>query len=154
MCAFTIYISIARKYVTFSMRQFKIFNRYHAWIIVLLRMSILQLYDCGRSILRQSAAENDLYENQFTNMSCQKMLLFIVDYETKRLLSKAILNNINILLQFETCWGKWYGFTNMYIYCKKAIYFIRYEKGWYFVYVYSQNNCFGLGSTKICENWR
>ena len=125
MCAFTIYISIARKYVTFSMRQFKIFNRYLACIDILLRMSILQLYDCGRSILRQSAAENDLYENQFTNMSCQKMLLFIVDYETKRLLSKAILNNVNILLQ--TCWGKWYGFTNMYIYCKKAI--IRYAKG-------------------------
>ena len=117
MCAFTIYISIARKYVTFSMRQFKIFNRYLACINILLRMSILQLYDCGRSILRQSAAENDLYENQFTNMSCQKMLLFIVDYETKRLLSKAILNNVNILLQFDTCWGKWYGFTNMYIYC-------------------------------------
>lgn len=152
MCAFTIYISIARKYVNFPMRQFKIFNRYLACIIILLRMSILQLYDRGRSILRQSAAENDLYENQFTNMSCQKMLLFIVDYETKRLLSKAILNNINILLQFETCWEKWYGFTNMYIYCKKAI--IRYEKGWYFVYVHSQNNCFGLGPTKICQNWR
>ena len=105
MCAFTIYISIARKYVTFSMRQFKIFNRYHAWIIVLLRMSILQLYDCGRSILRQSAAENDLYENQFTNMSCQKMLLFIVDYETERLLIKAILNTIEIILYYETCLG-------------------------------------------------
>ena len=88
------------------MRQFKIFNRHLACINILLRMSILQLYDCGRSILRQSAAENDLYENQFTNMSCQKMLLFIVDYETKRLLSKAILNNVNILLQFDTCWGK------------------------------------------------
>ena len=69
-------------------------------------MSILQLYDCGRSILRQSAAENDLYENQFTNMSCQKMLLFIVDYETERLLIKAILNTIEIILYYETCFGE------------------------------------------------
>ena len=67
-------------------------------------MSTLQLFNCGRSISEQSAAENDLYENQFTNMSCQKMLLFIVDYETKRLLIKAILNNIEIILYFVS-WG-------------------------------------------------
>ena len=69
-------------------------------------MSTLQLFNCGRSISEQSAAENDLYENQFTNMSCQKMLLFIVDYETERLLIKAILNTIEIILYYETCWGE------------------------------------------------
>ena len=69
-------------------------------------MSILQLFDCGRSISEQSAAENDLYENQFTNMSCQKMFLFIVDYETERLLCKAILNNMKIILYYQKCCGE------------------------------------------------
>ena len=103
-------------------------------------MSTLQLFNCGRSISEQSAAENDLYENQFTNMSCQKMLLFIVDYETERLLIKAILNNIEIILYF----GSYAQFYIIIAFAYSCNSIPHNEKGLYVIYIYSNKNCVSL----------